>query len=96
MGAVTFSDSVRVSKAVIVAGGGPSTPDDRNQLWEDTQMSADYAYRALLYQGYKRENIKYLSAGDIHRDLDGDDLLNDVDGEATMGQPVRDFRYLGQ
>ncbi|MDM8522755.1 CARDB domain-containing protein [Desulfococcaceae bacterium HSG8] len=46
------------TKAVIVAGGstGPE-----NKIWEETKKAADYAYDALLYQGYTAESIYYLS-----------------------------------
>jgi hypothetical protein len=67
------------SKAIIVAGGGPY---ERNNLWEATQMCANYAYRALTYQGYTKENLYYLSA-DTSLDLDGNGILDDVDANAT-------------
>lgn len=68
-----------VSKAIIVAGGGPYPG---NNLWPSTIKSADFAYRALLYQGYTRENIYYLSP-DTENDADGDGKFNDVDAVAT-------------
>jgi sugar lactone lactonase YvrE len=68
-----------ISKAIIVAGGGPYTG---NNLWEVTQMCANYAYRALTYQGYSKESIYYVSA-DMGLDLDGNGILDDVDANAT-------------
>ncbi|MDM8522752.1 hypothetical protein QUF80_05205 [Desulfococcaceae bacterium HSG8] len=47
------------AKAVIVAGGGTG-PD--NNIWEETKKATDYAYDALLYQGYTAESIYYLSS----------------------------------
>lgn len=85
-GSVTFSDpdpqiepavSPVVSKVIIVAGGGPYPG---NTLWEATRMCANYAYRAMLYQGYTRENIYYLTAD---ADFEVDGLMNNVDGDAT-------------
>lgn len=63
-------------RAIIVAGGGPF---QGNVLWNATQMCANMAYRTLLYQGYTREGIYYLS-WDTGLDLDGNSLPDDVDG----------------
>lgn|GEM_PF-2051931 len=67
-----------VSKAIIVAGGGPYAG---NNLWPATQLATRQAYRALAYQGYLRENIYLLSPED--EDVDRDGELNDVDADAT-------------
>ena len=67
-----------IRKAIIVAGSGPYAT---NTLWDATQMCANYAYRALTYQGYTRDTIYYLSA-DTDLDLDGDGSP-DVDADAT-------------
>ncbi len=66
------------NKAIIVAGSGPYST---NTLWDATQMCANYAYRALSYQGYTRDTIYYLSS-DTDVDLDNDGYP-DVDGDAT-------------
>lgn len=65
-------------KAIIVAGGGPYAG---NTLWDATEMCANYAYRALTYQGYTKDTIYYLSA-DTDLDLDGNGILDDVDADA--------------
>ncbi|QTA83816.1 LVIVD repeat-containing protein [Desulfonema limicola] len=44
------------TKAIIVAG----TNSD-NKIWNETKLAADYAYNALLFQGYTAESIYYLS-----------------------------------
>lgn len=71
--------SESVSKAIILAGGGPYPG---NNLWEATKTTANFAYNALLYQGYTREEIYYLSP-DLNIDADGDGELNDIDTLAT-------------
>ncbi len=77
-GAVTFAEAPPNSKAIIVAGGGPG--DD---LWEGFRLRANEAYRALLWQGYTRENIMYLSPEpDI--DIDGNGEWDDIDKDATL------------
>jgi hypothetical protein len=68
------------SKAIIVAGGGPNA-GDMSSLWNATQMCTNFAYRALNYQGFMRQNIRYLSAN-TRLDLD-DDNVTDVFGKAT-------------
>jgi sugar lactone lactonase YvrE len=67
------------NKAVILAGGGPYPG---NALWDDTQMCANFAYRALTYQGFTKETIYYLTS-DTDLDLDSNGVLDDVDGDAT-------------
>jgi hypothetical protein len=67
------------SKAIIVAGGG-AFPG--NNLWDATQMSANFAYRTLTYQGFTKESIYYLTS-DTDLDLDGNGELDDVDADAT-------------
>ena len=66
------------SKVIIVAGR--ASPDD--SLWNATQMCANFAYRAHLYQGFTKETIYYLTA-DTDLDLDGNGIVDDVAGEAT-------------
>jgi hypothetical protein len=75
-------DANAVSKALILAGGGPYPG---NNLWEATINSANFAYKALLYQGYTRENIHFLSP-DLSIDSDGDGVFNDIDGQATLAE----------
>ncbi len=82
-GAVTFLPSdgyqqLAEKKAIIVAGYR-SFPAD--SLWDKTKLCANMAYLSLLTQGYKSENIYYLSPEPV--DLDGDGQ-NDVDAETNI------------
>ena len=45
-------------------------------------MNANYAYRALTYQGFTKDTIYYLSS-DTDLDLDGNGKPDDVDADAT-------------
>jgi hypothetical protein len=45
-------------------------------------MCANFAYRALAYQGFTKETIYYLTS-DTDLDLDNNGELDDVDGDAT-------------
>ena len=67
------------SKAIIVAGGGPYPG---NALWDTTRALAKYVYIALLYQGFTRDTIQYLSS-DMNVDIDGNGLYDEVDALAT-------------
>lgn len=64
-------------KAIIVAG--KAKEDD--SLWTATKAIANWAYYVLLYKGFRKDEIRYLSA-DTELDLDGD-KQPDVFGEAT-------------
>ncbi len=67
------------SKAVILAGGGPG---NWNELWDATQMTANFAYRALVYRGFTKQSIYYLTA-DTDLDLDRNGEADDADDDAT-------------
>jgi hypothetical protein len=67
------------NKAIVVAGGGPYPGND---LWDATQMSANFAYRTLTYQGYTKESIRYLSSN-TQLDLDDNGVADDIAGDAT-------------
>ncbi len=78
-GAVTFvppeEDYLLDTKAIIVRG--TKGPDD--DIQSQTQMAADHAYEALLYQGYTKESIFYLRSASPEDD-DGEG----VDRDATL------------
>ena len=74
----SFVPSNKVIKAIVVAGSGPY---EGNNLWDATEMNANFAYRTLTYQGYTNDTIYYLSS-DRNLDLNGDGIP-DVDGDAT-------------
>lgn len=60
LGAVTFTENVDLlhARAIIVAGGGSDAPGD---IWDETKAYAQEAYNSLIYQGYRSENIYYLT-----------------------------------
>ncbi len=67
------------AKAIIVAGGGPY---DGNELWDNTQMCTNFAYRTLTYQGFSKNSIYYITS-DTDLDLDNNGVADDVDADAT-------------
>ncbi len=66
-------------KSIIVAGGGPFPG---NNLWDATQMCANFAYRTLVHQGFTKQSIWYLTS-DLDLDLDNNTEYDDVDGDVT-------------
>ena len=67
-----------VGKAIIIAGMRSKT----DQLWNDTQMVANFAYRTLTYQGFTKDSIYYIIAN-TKLDLDNNGELDDVDAIPT-------------
>jgi len=77
------------NKAIVVAGGGPQTRNRaENWLWDATQVSANFVYRTLTYQGFTKETIYYLSS-DTDLDLDNNGIADDIDADVT----INDLRY---
>jgi len=74
------NENLPVYRAIIVAGGGPYAG---NNLWGSTQMCANFAYRAMVYQGLNKDTIQYLSS-DEDLDLNNNGLMDDIDGPVTM------------
>ena len=66
-GTSLFAELMVNDKAIIVAGYGPHPS---NWLWDETKNNADFAYKALRWQGYTHDEILYLSS--VEMDLDGD------------------------
>ncbi len=73
------SETLAMGKAIILAGGGPYTG---NNLWGATQLVTQYAHKILSYQGFNNDSIYFLASG-MDIDLDGNDILDDIDGDAT-------------
>lgn len=77
-GSVTFVPPSQAylldTKAILVAG-----TDHDNQIWNETKKAADYAYQALLYQGYTDESIYYLSPDIAAKDVDNESTLSNVE-----------------
>ncbi len=63
----SISEAEKKAKAIIVAGGGPFAG---NFLWDATETVANHAYCTLLYQGYAREDVYYLSPEMTGNDID--------------------------
>jgi len=61
-------DTDKKMKAIIVAGRRLD-----NSIWNETQMNANFAYRALMYQGFSKDSIYYLSSN-TEIDLDNDGI----------------------
>jgi hypothetical protein len=73
-----MSTSVK-HKAIIVAGGGPSTEFNQNLIWNETELLTNKAYQALRLQGYQESEIKFLTAGSISSDLNGNKKPSNIE-----------------
>ncbi|MGE0083825.1 MAG: PKD domain-containing protein [Desulfococcaceae bacterium] len=62
------------TKAIVVAGGGAYAG---NTLWDATRLCANFAVRALSFQGLVKEDIRYLTS-DTQLDLDNDGVPDEV------------------
>ena len=72
------AEVAKAGKAVIIAG----TKGGEDTLWPATEYLANNAYNVLLYRGYSKDNIRYLSQ-DVGVDVDGNGSPDDVDLVAT-------------
>ena len=63
------------AKAIVLAGGGPY---EGNNLWNATQMVSNLAFRALRYQGFAKDQIRYLTYN-TQQDLDDNGQFDDLD-----------------
>ena len=66
-------------KAVILAGGGPPTENYRNLIWNETQLLTNKAHQALRSQGFQKDEVKFLTAGNTQSDLDGNGVFDDFE-----------------
>ncbi len=84
IGAVTFApedSDVFKAKAVILAG---RNGDSDKEIWKEIQLVANYAYKALSFQGYSDDKIYYLSS-DTNTDVN-EDGINDTDAPAAYSE----------
>jgi len=87
---ISPSDVSAVGKAIIIAGGYGKT----DYLWTNTDYMADMAFNTLLYRGFSKENIHYLSCV-TKQDSDGNGLDDDdVDLQSTLANAALTFTKL--
>ncbi|MDF7822635.1 PKD domain-containing protein [Pontiellaceae bacterium B12227] len=83
---ISSEDSARAGKAIIVAGH--KSLDD--PLWPITDYLGNQAYNTLLYRGFDKENLQYLSPLP-NQDVDNDGSINDIAGETTLAEMANTF-----
>jgi hypothetical protein len=86
LGAVSFTGDTNTlkSKAIIVAGGGPEASG--GTMWEETKVSANKAYDALILQGYQHDSIYYISEDTLNEYIDSssyETFLSDLHSSIT-------------
>jgi hypothetical protein len=87
MNVISPSEVAQAGKAIIIAGRKSAS----DAVWPTTDYLADLAYNALLYRGFSKENIQYLSP-EPHQDADGDGYVDDIDLESTWANALISFR----
>ena len=86
MNIIDSSAGSSYGKAVVLAGRiSPSDP-----LWEATDYLAGNAFNTLLYRGFSKDTVQYLSAV-TNRDVDGDGMVNDIDLYASVENATKTF-----
>ncbi|MFH0908928.1 MAG: choice-of-anchor Q domain-containing protein, partial [bacterium] len=83
---ISPAEIAAAGKAVMIAG----TKGGEDPLWPSTDYLANNAYNILLYRGYGKENVQYLSQ-DPSRDIDGDGAADDIDLTATLANAQTTF-----
>ena len=83
---ISAADVTKVGKAIIIAG--QRSADD--PVWPTTDYLGNLAYNTLLYRGFGKGNIRYLSP-DISQDVDGNGTLDDVALSSTLTNAVQTF-----
>ncbi len=80
-------------KAILLAGGGPSTETYTNNLWDSTQLLTNNAYFALRAQGFNKDAVKYLSSGTTLNDLDGNGQNDDIENATlnSLGSAITEW-----
>ncbi len=78
--------AAEAGQAIIIAGRTSAG----DTLWPATDYLADTAYTTLRYRGFARENLHYLSP-EPDQDVDGNGLLDDIDGESTFAEAAGVF-----
>lgn len=66
-------------KAIVLAGGGPSKGNYKNLIWDETEILTNKAHQALRSQGFSKDEVKYLTAGNTLGDLDGNGKSDDLE-----------------
>ena len=83
---INTNDVASFGKAIVISGGR----DLSDPVWPATDYIANQAYNLLLYKGYAKANIQYLSFN-TGRDIDGNGLLDDIAGFSSFTNAASTF-----
>ncbi len=83
---ISAQDVAAAGKAIVLAGSKGKT----DPLWTTTDYLADNAYNVLLYRGYSKANVQYLSV-ETGQDVDGDGNADDIDLATTYANAEHTF-----
>jgi hypothetical protein len=83
---ISAAEMARSGKAIVIAG----RPSSDDPLWPTTDYLANLAYNSLLYRGYAKNNLQYLSPV-TSQDVDGNGVLDDIAGPSTLSAAAFTF-----
>lgn len=86
MNVISAADVTRVGKAIVIAG--QRSADD--PVWPTTDYLGSLAYNTLLYRGFAKDNVQYLSPV-TNQDVDGNGVLDDIAMTATFTNAAMTF-----
>jgi hypothetical protein len=83
---ISAADVTRVGKAIIMS----ARRSDDDGVWPTTHYLGNLAYNTLLYRGFAKNNIQYLSPMS-NEDVDGNGALDDVAMVSTFSNAAMTF-----
>ena len=83
---ISLDDIARAGKAIVLAGRRSAS----DPLWSTTDYLANRGYNTLLYRGYSKDTVHYLSPVP-GRDVDGNAADDDIDAQTTFANTAFAF-----
>jgi hypothetical protein len=83
---ISSADVAKAGKAIVIAGR--KSADD--PLWPTTDYLADVGYNTLLYRGFSKAYVRYLSPVP-GQDVDGNGVQDDIAGPSTLANAALAF-----
>jgi hypothetical protein len=87
---ISSEEVARAGRAIVIAGQRSS--DD--SLWPSTDYLSKLAYNTLLYRGFSKENVRFLSPNPS-QDVDGNGQLDDIALPTTLANVAATFTNWG-
>lgn len=86
MNVISAAEVSQVGKAIVIAGRASVS----DPIWPSSDYLADLGYNTLLYRGFSKANIRYLSP-EPNQDADGNGEMDDIWGPSTLANAANCF-----